>query len=153
MAGARDAVPVTTPIPKPIPVPDHYSEEFWRAAADGVLAIQRCDHCGRFEHPPVFVCAVCHAPDAAFTFTPVSGSGVVRTWTVLHTPFLTAFADDIPYVLVEVELPEQAGLRYTARLVDGPDAPLRVGAPAEVVFEPTRDGFVLPQLRLVEEGQ
>jgi uncharacterized OB-fold protein len=136
---------------KPVPVPDERTEGFWRAAADGVLAIQRCDRCGHFEHPPVFVCARCHAPEAAFTFTPVSGRAVVRTWTVVHTSFLTAFAADVPYVLVEVELPEQTGLCYTARLVDGPTAGLRLGAPVEVVFEPLRDGFVLPQLRLVGE--
>ena len=140
------------PPPKPVPVPDERTEGFWLAAANGVLALQRCDQCGWFEHPPVFVCARCHAADAAFTFTPVSGRAVLRTWTIVHTSFLTAFADDVPYVLAEVELPEQPGLRYTARLLDGPDTVLRVGAPVEVVFEPLRDGFVLPQLRLVGDG-
>lgn len=139
-------------VAKPVPVPDDRTQGFWDASAKGVLAVQRCDHCGHYEHPPVFACAHCHAGDAAFTFAPVSGRGVVRTWTVMHTPFLTAFADEVPYVLVEAELPEQPGLRYVARLVDGPGVALRVGLPVEIVFEPARDGFVLPQWRLSSEG-
>lgn len=134
---------------KPIPVPDERTEGFWAAAREGTLAIQRCDSCGTYAHPPVYVCASCHAPDATFTFAPVSGRAVVKSWTVVHTSFLTAFADDVPYVLVEAALPEQPGLSYTARLVDGPEASLDVGADVEVVFESHRNGFVLPELRLL----
>ena len=53
----------------------------------------------------------------------------------MHMAFLPAFTPDVPFVIVQVELEEQPGLRYLANLVDGPDVELRIGMPVEVVFE------------------
>ena len=141
-----------SPLLKPPPVPDRYSEGFWQAAAEGRLALQRCDHCGHFAHPPVFVCPACLDPAASFSWEPVSGRGVIRTWTVMHMAFLPAFAAEVPWVIVQAELEEQAGLRYLANLLDGPSAELRIGAPVEVVFETLPGGMVLPQFRLAGEA-
>ncbi len=43
----------------------------------------------------------------------------------MHQSFLPGFDDLLPFVLVDVELDEQADLRTIGRLLDGPDAPLR----------------------------
>jgi uncharacterized OB-fold protein len=99
----------------------------------------------------VFVCPRCLDPKASFRFEPVSGRGVIRTWTVMHTAFLPAFAPEVPWVIVQAELDEQDGLRYLAALVDGPTAGFGIGSPVEVVFEPLAGGLVLPQFRLVGE--
>jgi uncharacterized protein len=134
---------------KPPPVPDERSEDYWRSTSDGVLALQRCTHCGHFAHPPVLVCPACQDPHPSFRFEPVSGRGVIRTWTVMHMAFLPAFEADVPWVIVHVELEEQPGLRFLATLVDGPDAEFTIGSPVEVVFETLPGGLVLPQFQLV----
>lgn len=133
---------------KTVPVPDAFSEAYWQAAREHRLCLQCCMHCGHFSHPPEPLCTQCLAADAAFRFDQVSGRGRILTWTVMRDAFIPAFKPDVPWVIVVVELEEQAGLRVLARLVDGPEAALHVDAPVEVVFEDVAAGVTLPQFRL-----
>lgn len=133
---------------RPVPVPDETSAPYWEAAARGVLAIPRCSSCGRFTIPPDQTCPHCGSTDPAFVFEPVSGRGVVRSWTVMRQSFLPGFADDVPFVLVDVELVEQKELRMVGRLLDGPDVPLRIGDRVRVAFEDAAPGVAVPAFRL-----
>jgi uncharacterized OB-fold protein len=135
--------------PKPVPVPDEGSRPFWEAAASHVLAIQCCDNCGWYSYPPVMLCPNCLSFERAFHFQPVSGRGTVKTWTVMRDAFLPGFKPDVPYVVVDVQLDEQAGLKVIGRLVDGADAALSLGAPVEVVFDDVAAGVSVPEFRLV----
>ena len=103
------------------PAVDETSAPYWQAATTGQLVLARCSRCERFAHPPDLVCPNCGHTDPRFRFEPVSGRGVVRSWTVLRNSFLPGFEDDLPFVLVDVELDDQADLRLIGRLVDGPD--------------------------------
>jgi uncharacterized protein len=129
---------------RPLPVPDERSAPFWEAAADHVLTVARCSRCGACTHPPDVVCPQCGSTDPAFTFVPVSGAGTVRSWTVVRQSFLPGFDDDLPFVLVDVELAEQPDLRLIGRLLDGPDAPLAIGAAVRVGFEDLAPGVAVP---------
>lgn len=133
---------------RPVPVPDHQSAGYWAAAAGHVLAIARCSVCGVFSHPPDTVCDRCGSIEPDFQFAPVSGRGVVKSWTIVRQALLPGFDKDIPYLLVDVELMEQAGLRLTGRLLDGPDASPTLGAPVQVDFEDIADGVAVPAFRL-----
>jgi hypothetical protein len=64
----------------------------------------------------------------------------------MRQSFLPGF--DVPFVLVDVELFAQADLRLIGRLVDGPDAALRLGAPVRVVFEDVAPGVAVPAFEL-----
>jgi uncharacterized OB-fold protein len=129
---------------KPLPVPDPGSEGYWAAAREHVLALARCARCGQLTHPPGVVCPHCLRTDPDFAFVPVDGRGTVRSWTVIHDSFLPGFAEDVPFVLVDVELDVQADLRLIGRLVDGPDAPLHLGDRVVTVFDPLGDGTAVP---------
>jgi len=127
---------------RPLPVPDDRSREFWAAAATHSFVLARCARCSTFSHPPGAVCPHCGSCDPAFEFLPVDGSGSVRSWTVIRQSFLAGF--DTPFVLVDVELSAQPDLRLIGRLVDGPDAPLHLGAPVRVTFEDVAPGVAVP---------
>ena len=129
---------------RPLPVPDENSAPYWEAAARHVLVIARCSRCESYVHPPGQACPHCHATDPMFVFGPVSGQGRVRSWTVMRQSFLPGFAGEAPFVLVDVELAEQAGLRLIGRLLDGPDASLHVGDPVAVAFEDVAPGVAIP---------
>jgi uncharacterized OB-fold protein len=129
-------------------VPDETSAPFWSAAAEHVLTVACCARCGRFTMPPDVVCPHCHSGDPGFEFTPVSGRGTVRSWTVVRQAFLPGFDDDLPFVLVDVELVEQDDLRLIGRLLDGPDAELHVGAAVTVGFEDLAPGVAVPAFEL-----
>ncbi|MFB4298623.1 Zn-ribbon domain-containing OB-fold protein [Actinomadura sp. NTSP31] len=133
---------------RPLPVPDESSAPFWAAAARHVLALARCSRCGSLTIPPGQTCPHCGSTDPAFAFVPVSGRGAVRSWTVVRQSFLPGFEADLPFMLVDVELAEQPGLRMIGRLLDGPEAPVRVGAPVEVAFEDVAPGVAVPAFRL-----
>ena len=146
----------SAPLTRPVPVPDERSQPYWDAAAEHVLAVARCSVCDAFSIPPDVVCQHCHSTEPDFTYVPVSGRGVVRSWTVMHLSFVPGFDDLLPFVLVDVELEEQADLRTIGRLVDspemldGPDAPLAIGARVTVAFEDLAPGISVPAFELVE---
>jgi uncharacterized OB-fold protein len=135
---------------RPLPVPDEQSAAFWAAAAEHVLTVARCTNCGAYSIPVDIVCDRCGSTDPVYTFEPVSGRGTIRSWTVIRLSFLPGFDAELPFVLVDVELDEQADLRMVARLIDGGDAGLRAGARVAVAFEDLAPGSSIPAFALEE---
>lgn len=135
--------------PRPLPVPDETSAPYWAASAQHVLTVARCRQCGTLTLPPDVVCMGCGSTHPGFEFTAVSGRAVVRSWTVVRQAFLPGFGDDLPFVLVDVELVEQTELRLIGRLLDGVDADLRIGADVQVAFEDLTDEIAVPAFELV----
>jgi uncharacterized OB-fold protein len=131
---------------RPLPVPDASSAPYWAACADHVLKLPRCARCGVFTLPPDVACPNCHSLEPDFAYERVSGRGRVRTWTVIRQSFLPGF--DVPFALVDVELDDQPQVRMIGRLLDGPDAPLRVGDAVRVDFEDLAPGVSVPAFRL-----
>jgi uncharacterized OB-fold protein len=129
---------------RPVPVPDEASAPFWEAAAAHSLTVARCSRCRSFTIPLDVVCPHCHRTDPAFVFEPVSGRGSVRSWTTVRQSFLPGFDEDLPFVLVDVELDDQRDLRMIGRLLDGPDAPLHLGDRVTAAFEDLAPGVAVP---------
>ena len=138
---------------RPVPVPDEGSGPFWEAASRHVLTLARCSRCRAFTHPPDVVCPNCGSSEPDFAFVEVSGSGTVRSWTVMRQSFLPGFDEDVPFVLVDVELGAPAGIRLVGRLLDGPDVPLQAGDRVRLDFEDIASGVSVPAFALasVEE--
>jgi uncharacterized protein len=137
---------------RPRPVPDEVSAPYWAAAARHVLAIARCGRCGSLAMPPGQSCPACGSTDPDYAWQEASGTGTVRSWTIIRQSFLPGFDADLPFLLVDVELAEQPELRMIGRLVDGPDAPVRIGAPVTVAFEDVAQGVSVPAFALAEHA-
>jgi uncharacterized OB-fold protein len=135
-------------VSRPLPVPDELSAPYWEAAARHVLAVARCSRCRAWVMPPDLTCPSCLSTDPGFTFEPVSGRGTVRSWTVMRQSFLPVFADEVPFLLVDVELAESPDVRMIGRLLDGPDAPVQLGSAVTVAFEDVAPGVAVPAFRL-----
>jgi uncharacterized OB-fold protein len=133
---------------RPLPVPDELSGPFWAAAARHVLTVARCAACQAVTMPPGLTCPHCGSTDPRFAFTPVTGPGVIRSWTVLHQSFLPGFEHDIPFMLVDVEFPGHDGVRFIGRLLDGPRAEVRAGAIARPAFEDLAPEVSVPAFTL-----
>lgn len=119
--------PVDMPSAGPRPVPDQDTEAFWEAVERRRLLVPRCARCGRWIWQPRPLCPRCHAPDPEWT--EVSGAGRVASWTVLHPPVLPAFSEQVPFVVLLVELAE--GIRMVGQLVDGDGEVLRTDGSEE----------------------
>ena len=92
---------------KPLPQPTELSRPYWEAAAEGRLIVQHCAVCDKPRHYPRLLCDTCYADTVVWK--PASGAGRVHSWTVAHHAFHPAFAVDLPYTLVTVDL--DAGVR------------------------------------------
>ena len=137
---------------RPLPVPDEQSGPFWEAAGRHVLTVARCAACLAVSMPPDLTCPHCGSTDPRFSFTPVTSPGVIRSWTVLHQSFLPGFSGDLPFMLVDVEFPGHDGVRFIGRLLDGPQADVRVGARARPAFEDLAPGVSVPAFTLAPQA-
>lgn len=62
----------------------------------------------------------------------------------MRQSFLPGFDDDVPFLLVDVELVEQPDLRIIGRLVGGPDVDLQIGASVQATFEKLTSDIAVP---------
>jgi uncharacterized OB-fold protein len=132
------------------PIPDERSAPYWDAASQHVLTVAQCSVCNALTHPPGSVCPHCGSTDPQFTFVPVSGRGVVRSWTVVRQSFLPGF--QVPFLLVDVEIVEQADIRLIGRLLDAPEEALHIGRAVRVAFEDIASGVAVPAFQLEDQN-
>lgn len=134
---------------RPRPVLDALSRAYWEAAGRGELAIQRCEECGHYQHPPRPLCERCASAD--FGYPAVSGRGHVYSFTTNHQRNVAGFEQAVPYVNLIVELEEQPQLFLLSDLPAGEADWIAIGAPVEVVFDPIEaaegEAIALPQFR------
>ena len=71
-----------------------------------------------------------------------SGRGKIFSWTVTRAPLHTAFAAQVPYALVIVELEE--GARMISGLRNCKLENIRLGLPVEVLFERVAENLAMP---------
>lgn len=131
----------------PYPIPEYGTEPYWAACNEERLVMQRCTACHRYRWHPAPICTFCQAD--GYTWVPMSGRGRIHTWTVITHPVHPAAVAKVPYVVVEVELDEQPGLRMLSNLVDCAPSAITFGAPVRVGFETHPAGQKLPIFRLV----
>ncbi len=116
-----------------LPVTGTDDGPFWESGADGMLRLQRCRDCDRFQHPPSPRCHYCTSENVGFV--PVSGRGEIYSVSVNHQPWLPGL--EIPYAVIVVAPDEDPRLRLVSRVVGvvDLDAPPRIGDRVRVSFE------------------
>ena len=128
---------------RPIPRPDGVNAEYWRAAADGRLLIQRCPACDHRQFYPRAICTSCGATPE---WEQASGRGVVHTYTVIRQNHAAPFKDLLPYVVAMIELEE--GPLLMGNVVDCDVDDVRIGAPVEVTMRQAAPDVGVPFWRL-----
>ena len=96
-----------------------WQQPFWDSLKDHNVKVQKCDKCGVFRWVPKEICASCY--EVAATWTPISGSGEIYSFTVVRRAPSAAYQADAPYVIVHVTMDE--GFRMIGGLrTDAPDS-------------------------------
>jgi uncharacterized OB-fold protein len=124
--------------------PDPLYAEYWDAAREGRLALQRCSQCRRFQWGPEWICHRCHSLELSFEM--VEPNGAVFSWERVWHPQHPALAAACPYLVVVVELRHADGARLLGNLLGDPCQEVAMGMPVEAVFE-HHDGYSLVQWR------
>ncbi|POP51890.1 Zn-ribbon domain-containing OB-fold protein [Zhongshania marina] len=119
----------------PTPELDELNSFFWSSGADGQLRMQYCEDCQYWQHPPSVCCRKCLGEE--ITAKPMSGTGTVAAITVNRMPWMPGLK--IPYLLVIIELDEQAGLRLTSAMPNAEPGSVSIGDRVKVFFEQRED--------------
>lgn len=130
--------------PRPLPNPTPITVGFWEAAQEGRLVIQRCTPCRAWRHYPQAMCPHCHSLE--WEWEPVSGRGVIHSYTIAHQAFHAHWADKTPYVSATIELEE--GVRLVDDMLDLDPEAVKIGLPVEVYFEKMSDEITMPKFRV-----
>jgi len=136
-------------VTRPIPVPNELSRPFWDAAKQGVLAMQRCQSCGHYQHPPYPTCVDCMSVD--LKFEPVEGKGTIYAYTIMYHTGDKRFAPAVPYASIIVELDAAPGALMAGNLLEAEYTEAKVGRRVEVIFQALNDDITLPQFRLARD--
>jgi uncharacterized OB-fold protein len=124
--------------PRPRISPD--SAPFWQGCKDHRLMLPFCEECGKPHLVPGPVCPFCFSD--RLDWREASGRGTVSTYVVVHKVWFPAFAKDVPYNVVQVELEE--GPRLTAKMVGADNSVLKVGMPVKIAFERVDEYLTMP---------
>ena len=128
---------------RPAPVLTERNRAFWTGGERGQLLIARCQTCGWWLHPPLPVCRRCRGQD----IVPEAVSGRATVWSFTVNRYQWAPGLTPPYIIAEVELAEQPGLRLltsivTADVPGGAALRVEIGMPVSVRFEPLGDAWI-----------
>jgi uncharacterized OB-fold protein len=130
---------------KPLPYADAETRPYWEWAKKHELRMQRCADCGELRFPPGPMCPSCNS--MRDEWVPMSGTGTIYSWVVVHPPVLPAFQADAPYSVVLVQLDDHPHLRLVGAVIDIANDELAAGIPLEVVFDDVTPEVTLPKWR------
>jgi uncharacterized protein len=128
---------------KPLPAISSLNRAFWEGLKRRELCLQKCERCGKVWYPPAPLCPSCWSRE--FTWTRLSGRGLVNSWVVFHQSYFRGFDNELPYSVAEVELEE--GPRLLTNLTGIADDQIRAELPVEVVFEDATEDVTLAKFK------
>jgi uncharacterized OB-fold protein len=134
---------------RPAITPRGEEKLYFEALARHELVYQRCDNCQRVLFPLRQVCTGCSGEN--LSIATAVGRGTIYSFTTQHRPSHPFFADDVPYTLVLVDLPE--GIRVFANLVEAAESDIYVGASVEAVFDDCDDDLTLLRFRPASDSE
>jgi len=132
---------------KPLPELTAENRPFWEACRHGRLSMQKCRACGHIRYPISIVCPECLSEQT--DWIDLSGKGEVLSRLVFHQVYHKAFAADVPYNVVLVQLDE--GPRMFSNVVGVPNEAVQVGMRVAVTFDPVTPDVTIPRFRLAGE--
>lgn len=117
---------------------------FWEGTLAEELRVQACNACGNRQLPGGPCCTSCLSQD--LRWDRASGRGTVFSHSVVRHAFHPTFADQVPYVVADVQLEE--GPILTSNVTDCPVEDVRIGLPVEVWFDDEMEDAFHQKLRL-----
>jgi uncharacterized OB-fold protein len=128
--------------PRPRITPDH--KRLWDGFKQHKVMLPFCEECGKPHLPPGPVCPHCFSDK--LEWREVSGRGVISTFVIVHKVWFPAFAEDVPYNVVQIELEE--GPRITASLIDIGDRKIEIGQRVAASFDDVDEELTLLRFKL-----
>ncbi len=136
-------------IRKPLPRIREETRGFWEGCKRHELFVQRCKDCGAYRFPPALGCHKCGSENREWV--KVSGKGDVYSFAIprgnkpegVHP----AFAAEVPYAVVLVELPDAGGVHIVSNITGCRLEDIAIGMPVEVTYDDVTTEITLPKFR------
>jgi uncharacterized OB-fold protein len=123
--------------------------EYWDGLTAGVVRLPVCGACDRWIWPAQPRCPSCLR--AEVEWRDVAPDGIVHSWTRTWYPFVPERADDLPYVVLLVALPDAGSVRLLGVYAGPSDDDITVGERVTgVIAGRSPKTFGLPSLTWVK---
>jgi uncharacterized OB-fold protein len=107
-----------------------YKQTYWQKLKTGELWLQYCIECQQFIFYPRETCP--HCLQSKLEWQPVSGLGIVYSYTIVNVSALPEFIDQTPYIYAIIELAE--GVKLPSNIIDCPLEQVQVGLPVKLTM-------------------
>ena len=134
---------------RPIPIADELTKPFWNAANQKKLVLQSCTACNKLQYPPRQSCNQCSST-APLVWKDVKGQGHIEVYFVIRDSRIRGYRPAQPINFAVITLDEDPGINFLSNLPGTPVGNVPVGAPVEVVFDPTSTGQLVPEWQVVK---
>jgi uncharacterized OB-fold protein len=121
---------------------DPVMQPFWTGCREHKLLLQREPATGVVHWPPK---PAYWKGGGRLEWFEASGRGTVYSYVIAYEPFLPAFKELLPHIMVLVQLDE--GPRLVGYMVDCTPAQIQFGMPVRIVFRQLTDDVTLPVWR------
>jgi hypothetical protein len=122
--------------------PGPVDREYFLAAGEGKLIIQRCGECKNTQFPPKTLCVSCGAEPG---WVETSEKGEIYTFTIVRRHGVDPFATLVPFVIAMIEIPE--GVRFMGNVTNVDVETLQVGQKVEAYGLRIDEEMALPLWR------
>lgn len=134
------------PSDKPLPELDNWNKPFWEACKEHRFIMQKCDATGQIWYPPAPISPATR--DEKWSWVDISGRGIVWSMVQMHQKYFAGFADEIPYMVIQVQLEE--GPMILSNIVGCDPNDVKIGMTVKIVFDDTDPNISLPKFAPVE---
>jgi uncharacterized protein len=110
--------------------------------------MQKCTDCNHIRYPIGPVCTKCLS--SHFVWEKLSGRGKVFNYLIFHQKYHKAFADEVPYNVVMIQLDE--GPRMFSNVVGIENEKIHIGMGVELQCERATEEISIPKFRPVESN-
>jgi uncharacterized OB-fold protein len=118
-----------------------WQRPYWDSLKEHSIRVQKCDSCGTFRYVPKEICSKCHS--VAATWTSVTGTGEIYTYTVVRRAPTPAYQQDAPYAIVHVTMDE--GFRMIGSLKVADPESVSIGQPVRVAYDDVTEDWTILQ--------
>ncbi|MEK5332946.1 MULTISPECIES: Zn-ribbon domain-containing OB-fold protein [unclassified Lysinibacillus] len=130
---------------KPIPLKTQDNQPYWDAADRHELVLQKCETCNSYNHPPGPACSKCGSTELSWESQGSAITGTIYSYVVSYRPFLPGFQDDLPTIIVVVQLDNLKEVKIIGNVLACPPEEVKIGMPVKMTWQDITEDRALPQ--------
>ncbi|MBD1224358.1 Zn-ribbon domain-containing OB-fold protein [Virgibacillus halodenitrificans] len=130
---------------KPIPLKTQDNQHYWDMADQHELALQKCNDCGKYAHPPGPSCVHCGSTNLTWESLGNNIEATIYSYIISYRPFLPGFQDDLPLIIAQAELKQIPEIKLMCNLLRCNPENVQIGMPVKMIWDDITEDRALPQ--------